>query len=135
MGIHAFSERVIDYAERLSDMADAAEGKGRRTTSGSPQWLLLPAAGAGLYALVRSDFFTKQAKGVADEAKTRASELPTDLMKAVRHASQKSSTRPPSTTPRQRSSARSSTTNATRRRRNTTAARKTTAARRRTTRG
>jgi hypothetical protein len=25
--VHKFSEQVIDYAERLSNMADAAEGK------------------------------------------------------------------------------------------------------------
>jgi hypothetical protein len=51
--------------------------------------VLLPAAGAGLYALVRSEFFSRQAKGVVEEAKTRATELPNDLMTAVRETTQK----------------------------------------------
>ena len=29
-GIHKFSAQVIDYAERLSDVADAAQGKNHR---------------------------------------------------------------------------------------------------------
>jgi hypothetical protein len=81
--IHKLSEQVIDYAERAADVADAAKGKGKSNGVGS-RWLLLPAAGAAFYALVRSDFFTRRAKEVAGEAKTRASELPDDLMKAVR---------------------------------------------------
>ena len=92
MNVHGFSERVIDLAERLSDMADAAEGKGRRRSSAPSRWLVLPAAGAGIYALVRSDFFSKQAKGVATEAKSLVSELPSDLMSGVRQASQRSTT-------------------------------------------
>ncbi len=80
--IQSFSEQVTDYAERLSNMADAAEGK--RPRGGAPRWLLLPAAGAAVYALVRSDAFSRQAKGVMDEAKTRASELPDDLVARVR---------------------------------------------------
>ena len=65
--IHKFSDQVIDYAERLSNMADAAQGKGpRRGSSTGTRWMILPAAGAGLFALVKSDFFTRQAKGVVD---------------------------------------------------------------------
>jgi hypothetical protein len=89
--IHRFSERMIDYAERLSNVADAAQGKRMaRRRNGVSGWLLLPAAGAGLYAMVRSEFFSRQAKEVVDEAKTRASELPADLMKSVRQTTQKS---------------------------------------------
>ena len=88
--IHKFSNRVIDYAERLSDMADAAEGKGKRKGSAGTRWLILPAAGAGLFALVKSDFFTRQAKDVVEEAKTRASDLPDELLSHVRQTSQKS---------------------------------------------
>ena len=80
--IQEFSEQVTDYAERLSNMADAAEGK--RPRGGMTRWVLLPAAGAAVYALVRSDAFSRQAKGVVDEAKTRASELPDDLVARVR---------------------------------------------------
>jgi hypothetical protein len=45
--VHKFSEQVIDLAERLADVADAANGKGIRK-SGASRWLILPAAGAGL---------------------------------------------------------------------------------------
>ena len=90
--IQKLSEYVIDYAERLSDVADAAQGKGsRRGSSTGTRWLILPAAGAGLFALVKSDFFTRQAKGMVEEAKTRASDLPDDLLSHVRQTSQKSS--------------------------------------------
>ena len=85
--VHKFSDQVIDLAERLSDIADAAEGKGRRSSSRGKRFVFLPAVGAGLYALIRSDFFARQAKDVVDEARTRAAELPNDLMKAVRQTS------------------------------------------------
>jgi hypothetical protein len=81
--IHDFSARVIDYAERLAAVADAAQGK-RRENGRLTRWMVLPASGAALYALVRSDFFARQAKGVLDDAKTRAADLPDDLMGAVR---------------------------------------------------
>ena len=84
--IHNLSEQVIDYAERAANVADAAKGKGKGNGSGA-RWLILPAAGAALYAFVKSDFFTRGAKVVTDEAKSRASELPDDLMKAVRQTS------------------------------------------------
>jgi hypothetical protein len=90
--IHKFSEHVIDYAERLSNMADAASGKRMSSRNGGFRGLvLLPAVGAGIYALLRSDFFTRQAKGVVDEAKTVASDLPNDLMKSVRRPTSKGS--------------------------------------------
>ena len=88
-GIHRFSSRVIDYAERLSDVADAAEGK-HRNGSRARRWLLLPASGAALYALVKSDAFSRQAKGVVDEAKSKASELPEDLVARVRQTTSSS---------------------------------------------
>jgi hypothetical protein len=77
--IRKFSERTIDLAERLADVADAAEGKRSRRGGMRASWLILPAAGAGLYALVTSGFLARQAKEVLDEAKSRASELPDDL--------------------------------------------------------
>jgi hypothetical protein len=77
--IRKFSERTIDLAERLADVADAVEGKNSRRDGMRAKWLILPAAGAGLYALVTSGFFTRQAKEVLDGAKSRASELPDDL--------------------------------------------------------
>jgi hypothetical protein len=85
--VHKFSERVIDMAERLEDVADAAQGKGNRRSGIGTRWLLLPAAGAGLYALATSNSIGKHARGVIDQAKTRASELPEDLLGRVRQAS------------------------------------------------
>jgi hypothetical protein len=85
--VHKFAEQVIDLAERLEGMADAAQGKGIRRGRGGTRWLLLPAAGAGLYALVTNNSFGRHAKGMVEQAKTRASELPDDLMGRVRQTS------------------------------------------------
>ena len=82
--IHRVSARVIDYAERLSAMSDAAQGKRRDGGGGLMRWVMLPASGAALFAFVRSEFFARRAKDVLDEAKTRATDLPEDLMGAVR---------------------------------------------------
>jgi hypothetical protein len=79
-GIQEFSEKVITYATRLSDVADAAQGR-RRSGGGRLRWT---ASGVALLALVRSDFFARQAKEVVNEAKTFASDLPDDLMGVVR---------------------------------------------------
>lgn len=86
--VHKFSEHVIDMAERLDDVADAVQGKGNRRGGVSTRWLLLPAAGAGLYALATNNSFGRHAKGVIDQAKTRAAELPEDLLSRVRQTSQ-----------------------------------------------
>jgi hypothetical protein len=88
--IYKFSERVIDLAERLEDVADAAHGKGRRKGGSGTRWLILPAAGAGLYALATNGSITRQAKDVMDQAKTRASELPDDLMSRIRQTPSRS---------------------------------------------
>jgi hypothetical protein len=79
------STQVIDYAERLSNMADAAEGK-RRHTRQTTRWLLLPVSGAAAYAFLKSDFFSRRAKDLVEDARTRAAELPDDLMTRVRQA-------------------------------------------------
>jgi hypothetical protein len=79
-GIQEFSEKVITYATRLSDVADAAQGR-RRSHGSRLRWT---ASGVALLALVRSDFFERQAKEVVNEAKTLASDLPDDLMGVVR---------------------------------------------------
>jgi hypothetical protein len=91
--ISRFSEHVIDLAERLADVSDAANGKGIRRGSMGTRWLLLPAAGAGIYALATSGAFTRHAKGVMGQAKTRASELPDDLLNRVQQTSQTSAGR------------------------------------------
>jgi hypothetical protein len=90
--IYRFSERVIDLAERLEDVADAAKGKGNRKGSLGTRWLLLPAAGAGLYALATSGSFSRQAKGVMNQAKARATDLPDELLGRIQQTSRKSTT-------------------------------------------
>jgi hypothetical protein len=50
-GINKFSEQVIDLAERLANVADAAKGKDTKAMRPKARWVLLPAAGAGIYAL------------------------------------------------------------------------------------
>ena len=116
--VHKFSEQVIELAERLADVADAANGKGVRK-GGATRWLILPAAGAGLYAFAASGSLSRHAKGVATQAKERASDLPDDLMGLVRQATRTSSSR----------KASSSSSNGSRRRRTSSAARKTSSAR------
>jgi hypothetical protein len=93
--INKFSEQMIDLAERLADMSDAAKGKGGRRRSLGPKWVVLPAAGAVLYALATSGSFTRQDKGVMNQAKARASELPDDLLSRIRQTSQTSSSGTP----------------------------------------
>lgn len=123
MDIQGFAERVIDLAERMSDVADAAAGKRRRRPSAFTRWLVLPGTGAGLYALAKSDFFSQQAKTVVDEAKTLASELPDDLVNSVRQASQ-SPTKPTGSSASTRR--RTNRSGGQRRRRTTSASKRTT---------
>jgi hypothetical protein len=84
--IYKFSDRVVDLGERLADLADAAQGKGNRKGRSGARWLILPAAGAGLFALGTSRSLTRQAKSVFDQAKERASDLPEDLVARVQQA-------------------------------------------------
>ena len=106
-GIQSISEQVIDYAERVSDMADAAQGRNRRVGSTLTRWVVLPASGAALFALARSNYVSRQAKDVVDGAKSRASELPDDLMTRVRQVANGSTTST-SRSPKRRATAASS---------------------------
>jgi hypothetical protein len=116
-GVQKFSAQVIDFAERLSNVADAAEGKHRHGGARVTRWLVLPASGAAAYALLKSDYFSRQAKGIVDDARTRALELPEDLLGRVRQATEGASS--PNGSQR-RSSARSTKTSAGRRRTSST---------------
>lgn len=84
--VNKFTEQVIDFAERFADMNDAAHGKGNRKGVGA-RWLVLPAVGAGLYALGTNGSFTRKTKKVMNQAKARASEMPKDLMNRVEQVS------------------------------------------------
>ena len=127
--IHRFSSQVIDYAERAAAMADAAQGK--RRPSGLTRWLVLPASGAALYALVRSDSLSRNAKTVVDEAKNKASDLPEDLVSRVREATKST------TSSRNGSSGRSSngSSGSSSTRRRTSSSRRSSSGRRKTTAG
>lgn len=93
--MNKFSEQVIDLAERFADITDAAQGKGNRNrNSTGARWLIIPAAGAGLYALGASGSFKRSAKKVMSQAKERASELPEDLMNRVQQTSGTTQNRP-----------------------------------------
>jgi hypothetical protein len=89
--IDRFSARLIDLAERFADVTDAAQGRGNRQGGIQARWLLLPAAGAGLYALGARGAFRGQAKSVLKQARERAAELPDDLMSRVQAATTTSS--------------------------------------------
>ena len=91
--MNKFSEHVLDLAERFADITDAAQGKGNRKSIGA-RWMMLPAAGAGLYALGASGSFKRNAKRVMSQAKERASELPEDLMGRVQQTSGTTQSRP-----------------------------------------
>jgi hypothetical protein len=83
--IKKFSEQVIDVGERIGNVADAAKGKDVRRGPRT-RWLLLPAAGAGLYALTTSGAFARRASDVVKEVRVRASDLPDELMSRVHDA-------------------------------------------------
>ena len=87
---HKISYHIIDWAVRFENASDAAKGKAVRRRGPGTRWLLLPAAGAGLYALATSRTFSRQAKDVMDQAKNLASDLPEDLMGRLRQTAQKS---------------------------------------------
>jgi hypothetical protein len=116
--VHKFSDRVIDVAERTSAVADAAQGKRIRRRGIPTRWLVLPAAGAGLYALMTNRSFARQAKTVMNQAKERASDLPEDLVDRVQQTTRQKSSSASSSRPSTRKSARRTT-----QRRKTTSAR------------
>jgi hypothetical protein len=83
------SKQAADVAERVADVADAARGEGPRKSGGGRwfggRWLLLPAAGAAVYAVARrgSDV-PRRAKDLVGQVKERASEMPDlDLLDRV----------------------------------------------------
>ena len=102
--IERFSERLIDLAERFADVTDAAQGRGNRQGGIQARWLVLPAAGAGLYALGARGSFKRQAKSIVKQAKERAAELPDDLLSRVHQATGSSSSASTGSNGRRRSS-------------------------------
>ena len=90
--IKRLSEQIVEFGERMGNVADAAQGKdGQRTLRA--RWFVLPAAGAGLYALITNRTLGRQAREVVNEARTRASDLPEDLLKRVNKATRSEAAR------------------------------------------
>jgi hypothetical protein len=72
-----FSEQLIDVAERFADVVDSAQGHGPRKGGVAARWLILPAAGAAVYALATSSSSTaRKTRGLVRRAKDRATDLP-----------------------------------------------------------
>jgi hypothetical protein len=81
------SEQAAEVAERVADVADAARGQGpRKSGGGGGRWLLLPAAGAAVYALAkRGPDVRRLANDLVGQVKERASEMPDlDLLGRVK---------------------------------------------------
>jgi hypothetical protein len=83
--VNRFSDGLIDMAERVADVVDAAQGRGARKAGAGAKWLILPAAGAGLYALATSSSsLARRTRNVMSRAKDRATDLPDDLVGRVK---------------------------------------------------
>ena len=90
--VNRFSEGLIDMAERFADVVDSAQGRGARKSGHGVRWLVLPAAGAGAYALATSSSkMAKKTRGLIGRARDRATDLPdTELMNRVKEATGRS---------------------------------------------
>jgi hypothetical protein len=84
--VKKMSEGLIDMAERFADVVDAAQGRGARKAGYGAKWLILPAAGAGVYALATSSSaFARRTRKLMSRAKDRATDLPdADLIGRVK---------------------------------------------------
>jgi hypothetical protein len=84
--VKKMSEGLIDMAERFADVVDAAQGRGARKAGAGAKWLILPAVGAGAYALATSSSaFARRTRKLMSRAKDRATDLPdADLIGRVK---------------------------------------------------
>ena len=71
---HKFAKQVTEMVERVADVSDAASGKARRRSGGLARWLILPAAGAAVYAAARR----ASAVGGSTDGVVRGANEPTD---------------------------------------------------------
>jgi hypothetical protein len=122
--VKKMSEGLIDMAERFADVVDAAQGRGARKAGNGAKWLILPAAGAGVYALATSSSaFARRTRKLMSRAKDRATDLPdADLIgrvKEVTGTEQRASSSSGRTQSARRSQTRRSRSGQTQRRRKT----------------
>ena len=84
--INRFSERLIDVSERFADAVEGAQGRGPRKSGVGVRWLILPAAGAAVYALsTSSSSLARRTRGLMRRATDRATDLPdADLVDRVK---------------------------------------------------
>ena len=118
------SEGLVDMAERFADVVDAAQGRGGRKASGGAKWLILPAAGAGVYALATSSSaLARRTRKLMSRARDRATDLPdSDLfgrVKEVTGTEQSTSSRSGGTQSARRKPTRRSSSSQSQRRRKT----------------
>jgi hypothetical protein len=82
---HKFAEQVTEMVERVADVSDAARGKARRRSGGLARWLILPAAGAAVYAAAkRASARSGSTDGVVRGANERADAPDMDLLNRVK---------------------------------------------------
>jgi hypothetical protein len=81
-----FAKQVTEVAERVADVSDAVRGKARRRSGGLARWLILPAAGAAVYAAAkRASAVGRSTGGVVHGAKETPGEMPdTHLLNRVK---------------------------------------------------
>jgi hypothetical protein len=73
--LHKLSKQIADVAERLADVADAANGQ-RPRRSGAMRWVVLPLAGAMAYAAAKRGLKgSARAKEVANTPEQPDSDL------------------------------------------------------------
>ena len=94
--VNRVSEGLIDMAERFADIVDAAQGRGARKAGSGARWLILPAAGAGAYALATSSSkLARQTRKLMSQAADRATDLPdADLFGRVKEVTGVAEQRP-----------------------------------------
>ena len=82
--LHKLSKQIADVAERLADVADAANGQ-RPRRSGAMRWVVLPLAGAMAYAAAKRGLKgSVRAKEVAKEAMRTPEQPDSDLLVRVK---------------------------------------------------